>query len=258
MVRSLVSDIRNLQRRNSRRRRPRAVLEGVRLVEEALRAAIPMHGAVVSASLARTTRGSALRRTLDSHGVTIEEVSEDTLLELADTVTPQGVLAVVEPPVWTLQEIAVGVGAGAPVMVLDGLADPGNVGTAIRTAFGLGAAGVVLLPGTARATHPKVLRASMGSTFHFPVVASSDEAFQGWVEERGVTLWVAEPGGVNVAALNPPERLAIIVGSEAHGVRPALRQRAAERVAIPIVRGADSLNAAVAAGILLHEVVREP
>ncbi len=227
----------------------------MRLVEEAVAAGVKFHGAVVSPPLDRTPRGAQLRMDLASLGVPEEQVSERALMDLADTSTPQGILVVAEPPVWTLDDVSID--TGAPVLALDGLQDPGNVGTIIRAAHALGAAGVLALPGTVWLTNPKVLRAGMGATFRFPVVQVDLDGFARWSEDNRVALWAADATGEAVQGLNPPERLAIIVGNEGAGVRADLLRVGATRVAIPLSRGAESLNAAVAAGILLHEVVRD-
>src|SRR6266480_4527158 len=151
---NLQSTIRDLQRRKARGRRGLALIEGVRLVEEALAAGVPFKGALVAE--------------LQGHAVGVEEVGARVFAQLADTETPQGIIAVIEPPRWTAGDFAPPPGAVA--LVIDGVQDPGNVGTLIRTAHALGAAGTVVLRGTADPTSPKALRAAMGATFRHPVV----------------------------------------------------------------------------------------
>jgi TrmH family RNA methyltransferase len=262
---NLQSTVRDLQRRKARGRRGLAVLEGVRLVEEALAAGLEFRGALVAPDLARTTRGQALVADLASHAVPVEEVGTRTFGQLAGTETPQGVLAVVAPRVWTVSDIspalAPGVAGGGAVLVVDGVQDPGNLGTLIRTAHALGAAATVVLRGTADPMNPKALRAAMGATFRHPVVPLDDAAFIAWARQRGLTLWAAAVDGVPLAraldaGTDREELIAVIVGSEGAGIRPQLNAISAQRVAIPLARGAESLNVAVAAGILLYEVLR--
>jgi len=156
---------------------------------------------------------------------------------------------------------------GAVVLVIDGVQDPGNVGTLIRTAHALGAAGTVVLRGTADPTSPKALRAAMGATFRHPVVSLDDAGFIAWARKYGVTLWASAADGVPLhRALDRGQGkggagrvdgpIAVIVGNEGAGIRPQLNAVAAQRVAIPLAQGAESLNVAVAAGILLYEVTR--
>jgi RNA methyltransferase, TrmH family len=257
---SLQTTIRDLGRRRARERRGLALAEGVRLVEEAVAAGIEVRGAAVSPALEATTRGKALKSGLAAAGVRVEEVSEAELAGLADTEQPQGIVAVIRPRPWALEQIATP--AGAVVLVLDAVQDPGNVGTMLRTALGLGAAGVVGLKGTAELTSPKVLRGSMGALFRLPAVATDGEGLLAWVAERGLELWVAEADGEPVARPEEPRvrraPLALVVGNEGAGVSPEVNAAAVRRVAIPLAPGAESLNVAVAAGILLYEVTRGP
>ncbi len=149
-----------------------------------------------------------------------------------------------------------GVEHGRPILVLDGVQDPGNVGTLLRTGYALGAGGVILLPGNARLTHPKVLRAAMGTSFRLPAVQLGTEEFRAWLENESVTLWATATSGRDVSGLPRPARLALLVGNEGAGVGFELEELAAVTVGVPIARDVDSLNVAVAAGIILHEVVR--
>lgn len=251
---NLVSLVRALQQRKIRRRRRLALAEGIRLVEEALAAGVELRGVLASSSLERSARGAALLRTLGDRAVPIQEVSEQTLEELADTETPQGVLAIVELKRFSLADIRVE--PGSPVLVLDAVQDPGNVGALLRTAFALGCSGAVFLPGTADPTNPKVMRAAMGATFRLPVATAEVGELGAWLAQGGITLWAAATEGKPLVRLEPPERLALVVGNEGAGIRPELEARAAEAVTIPLARGAESLNVAVAAGIILYEVTR--
>jgi TrmH family RNA methyltransferase len=258
MAGSLQTLIRDLRLHRGRERRGLALAEGVRLIEEALAAGIAFRGAVVAPTLEGTTRGKALKATLEQAGVRLVEVSDRELAELADTEHPQGIVAAIEPRRWTLADVPTG--AGAVVVVLDGVQDPGNVGTILRTTFALGGAGVVALKGTAELHNPKVVRGSMGALFRLPAVSVDDAEFLAWVKDRGLELWVAEARGEPVAPVpGPPTArrpIALALGSEGSGVSPALAARADRRVGLPLVRGAESLNVAVAAGILLYEVRR--
>jgi len=255
---TLLTTIRDLGRRRGRERRGLALAEGVRLVEEALAAGISLQGAAVSPTLEGTPRGKALKSALAGRGVPLVEVAAADLDALADTEHPQGVVAVVEPRVWSLADVPVG--RGSVVLVLDAVQDPGNVGAMLRTALGLGAAGVVALKGTAELTNPKVLRGSMGAAFRLPAVSTDADALLAWAGERGVELWVTAANGQPAGSLGarstrPP--IALVLGNEGAGVGAALEAAARRRVAIPLAPGVESLNVAVAAGILLHEVTRD-
>jgi RNA methyltransferase, TrmH family len=229
----------------------------VRLVEEALAADLAFTGVVVvAAELARTARGIELRADLERRGIPVEDVSMRTFAPLADTDSPQGIIAVVEPRRWSADDLPLA--NGGTILVIDGVQDPGNVGTLLRTAHALGVRGTIVLRGTADILNPKTLRAAMGATFRHPIVPFDDAAFITWTKTQNVTLWASAADGVPISKVKRTGAgpVAVIVGNEGAGIRPALNAVAAQRVAIPLARGAESLNVAVAAGILLYEVMR--
>jgi TrmH family RNA methyltransferase len=191
--------------------------------------------------------------------IRVENIAEGELEALADTEHPQGIVAVIEPRRWTLSDIQMTPGTVA--LVLDGVQDPGNVGTMLRTALGLGAAGLIALKGTADLLNSKVIRASMGATFRLPAVPATQDELVAWAPLQRMEFWLADAAGES------PDRLprsnagrspvALVVGNEGAGVSPALEAAANRRVAIPLCPGVESLNVAVAAGILLYEITRE-
>jgi RNA methyltransferase, TrmH family len=258
MSSSLQTLIRDLHRRRGRERRGLALAEGVRLVEEALASSVTIKGAVASQALEGTTRGKALKEALASRAIKLEEVAEAELEELADTEHPQGVVAVIEPKRWALSDLRLG--PGSALLVLDGVQDPGNVGTMLRTALGLGAAGLIALKGTADLSNPKVIRAAMGASFRLPSTAASAEELVAWLRLQRAQIWVADPAGQSPEPLPAPTPqrppVALIVGNEGAGVSAVLDAAAYRRITIPLARNVESLNVAVAAGILLYEVTR--
>ncbi|HEY0780756.1 MAG TPA: RNA methyltransferase substrate-binding domain-containing protein, partial [Gemmatirosa sp.] len=147
----LLTLARDLTRRKARDRHGLFVAEGVRAAEATLSAGVAIRGVVVAPALRETVRGAALRATLDARGLDVLEVDDDAFATAADTETPQGVLLVAERPVASLDQLgaaAAGAGVGREfrLLVLDAVQDPGNVGTLVRVAAALGAAGVVALP----------------------------------------------------------------------------------------------------------------
>jgi TrmH family RNA methyltransferase len=257
MAGSFQTLIRDLRLRRGRERRALALAEGVRLVEEALGARIKFRGAATAPALEGTARGRALKAALDDAGVQLVEVSDRELADLADTEHPQGIIAVLEPRRWSWADLTAA--PGSVVLVLDAVQDPGNVGTILRTALALGGAGVIALKGSAELHNPKVMRGSMGALFRLPAFSASTGELMQWITDQEVELWVTDPAGEPVRTLAgrrsaPPTALAL--GNEGAGVSPELAARAARRVGIPLTPGAESLNVAVAAGILLYEVTR--
>jgi len=252
---ALPSVIRDLQTRRGRERRGRTLIEGVRLVEDVRAAGVVLHGAAIAPSLEGTPRGAALKRDLEAAAVPLSAVSEDELAVLADTEHPQGIVAVVDLPGAALETLRPT--AECPLLVLDAVQDPGNVGTMLRTALALGASGVILLDGSVELGNPKVLRASMGAAFRIPVVAMTAQAFIAWAEEQALELWAADMHGDPAHhAPRAGRPVALVLGNEGAGLRPALASAAARTVRIPIVSGAESLNVGVAAAILLYELRR--
>jgi TrmH family RNA methyltransferase len=227
--------------------------EGVRLVEEAVGMSGVIEAAVHSPGLLKNARGQALLDSLTRAGVNLEPVKDTELDHLADTQHPQGIIAVVRTPRWTLSDIKA---KRAPVLVLDGVQDPGNTGTILRTAAGLGAAGIIALPGTVEVTNPKVLRGSMGAVFRLPWVELTSEELLAWTRDNSVSLLTAEMSGEPIVGLKLTPPVAIVLGNEGAGLSPMLKV-AGRPVSIPLAPGTDSLNVAVAAGILLYEVMRE-
>jgi RNA methyltransferase, TrmH family len=258
MSSSLQTLIRDLHRRRARERRGLALAEGVRLVEEALASSIPIRGVAASPGLESTTRGKALKAALTEGGIKIEQVNDTDLEALANTEHPQGIVAVIAPKSWNLTDIRLG--PGSTVLVLDGVQDPGNVGTILRTALALGAAGVVALKGTAELNNPKVIRGAMGASFSLAAVAATADELIDWARLQRAEIWLADRSGQTVeqlrqqSATRPP--MALVLGNEGAGAGAPLEAAADRRVAIPLVGQVESLNVAVAAGILLYEVTR--
>ena len=255
MSNSLISTVRDLKLKRGRERRGLALVEGVRLVEEAHAAGLEFRGAVVGPALEATARGKSLKAALTAAGVRLHDVPSDQLAELADTDHPQGIIAVIAPPRWSLDHIAMR--PRDTVLVLDAVQDPGNVGTLARTAFGLGARGVIALAGTAELTNPKVLRAGMGATFRFPCVAADVSEFGAWAAQQSASVWLAAADGEPLDRGQRPERLALVVGNEGAGISDAVARLAHRSVSIPLAEGSESLNVAAAAAILLYEVQRD-
>lgn len=276
---------RRLQRRRVRDKEGRCLLEGVRLVADAAEAGASLYLGFWESALLRTPGGEELLRRLRARPPVggLFEVHPQVMAVLADTETPQGIVVVAARPDTdprTLLESPPSAASrgGRTVAVLDGIRDPGNVGTVIRSADASGAAGVVFLPGTADPWSPKALRASMGSAFHIPVVAAEQVvlAYRGErvgdrvtgrtglafllplvLERLGYRILVADPGATKLhwqARLDG--RAALVFGGEAEGPDPRLWAKA-ERIAIPIYGGAESLNVAMAAAVLLYEATRQ-
>lgn len=246
--------IRGLRRRKGREREGLFLAEGVRVVEELLGGGVVLRMAVVSSSLEDTQRGARLREQLGA--VTeLRVVRDSELRELADTTTSQGVLAVAEIPSTELAAIAPA--GGSVALVLDGVQDPGNLGTLARSAAAFGCEGLLCLPGTVDPWNPKAVRASAGALFRMPVVQSGLEELEAWLGGHGYLLIGADAAGASVVGQALPQPLALAVGNEGAGLSGPIRERCERVVSVPMRGGTESLNVAVAGGILLYELTRE-
>jgi TrmH family RNA methyltransferase len=226
-----------------------AVAEGFHLLEEALKSNAEM-GTVIVAQSVR----SAIQSHVRGLKLRVVAVRDADFANLASTESPQGVIALVKPPAWTLDQLLRG---RALVAVLDGVQDPGNAGAILRAAEAFGATGAAFLKGSANPYNPKCMRASAGSVFRLPIAAALDESLllAALEKKRGV-LYAAMPRAAILAAeANFKTSCAIVIGSEGRGVSQQLAEHA-KALRIPTT-GVESLNAAVAAGILFYEARRQ-
>ncbi|GHU71457.1 23S rRNA methyltransferase [Clostridia bacterium] len=182
--------------------------------------------------------------------VEVVYLASNLIERLSDTPSPQGVIAVASLPSPTPPE-----GLGPRALVLDGLQDPGNVGTILRTADAAGCTGILMTDTCADAYSMKAVRASMGSVFRMSVCVSSAVAavVSAW-RDNGTHVIVADADGIPYSQVNRVESWALVIGSEGKGVSPGLAVLADETVSIPMRDPVESLNAAVAAGILLYSL----
>lgn len=246
-----VKYVRKLQdQRSLRHADRRMVLEGVRLVEEIIRASLVPTLVFYTEALASDGRGKALLVTLRGLGAPCTLVSESVMEACSDTVTPQGILAVLPFPDLSPPEPL------SFALVVDRLRDPGNLGTMMRTALAAGVEQVLLAPGTVDFSNPKVVRSAMGAHLWLPMVDTDWDAISESLSGCAVRL-AAASGELRYTDVDWTRPTALIVGSEAHGAGHRARALAEGRISIPIRPVVESLNAAVAAAVILFEVVRQ-
>jgi TrmH family RNA methyltransferase len=250
----LLTLARDLRRRKSRERHGLFVAEGTRAVEELLRSPLKIRGALVSAQFADAPRASVLRERLGAMRITVDEVTPAEFDSAAETESPQGILAVAEVPVTSLSDLPPD--DVLRLLVLDAVQDPGNVGTILRTAAAFGTSATFSLPGTVDLWNAKVVRSGMGAHFHHPCLSGTWDELDAFRRDRSVEIWAADAAGESVTGLEPPSRLAIVVGNEGAGLSRESKAHADRLVALPIAAVVESLNVAVAAGILLYELRR--
>jgi len=249
----LLTLARDLRRRKARERQDLFVAEGLRSVEELLESNFEIRGVLVSEA-AESSRSQALLAQFGHRDLSVEEVTATEFASAADTESPQGILAIAKIPSGSLADLPVA--DTLRLLVLDAIQDPGNVGTILRTAAALGATATFSLPGTVDLWNAKVVRSGMGAHFHHPCLSGTWDDLDAFRRERSVSLWAADASGDSIEGLDRPARLAVVVGNEGSGLSPMSRQRAERMVALPITESTESLNVAVATGILLYELRR--
>jgi TrmH family RNA methyltransferase len=249
----LLTLARDLKRRRGREREESFVVEGVRAVEELLASPLDLRGVLVAPQLADAPRGAALIEALyastSSRDFGIAEVSEADFRSAAETESPQGVVAIARVPERSFENIP----GATPfrMLVLDGVQDPGNVGTILRAAAALGVTSTVALPGTVDLWNAKVVRGAMGAHFRHHAFHATPDALYDYLARGEIPLWATDTDGTSLETMQPPDRLAIAVGNEGAGVSSGVAERAAATVGLPI-RDVESLNVAIATGIFLY------
>lgn len=186
----------------------------------------------------------------------VSVVSDGVMKSLSDTVTPQGILAVVKSPSYEMDEL---LGDSAFVVALDRLQDPGNMGTIFRTGEGAGVTGIIMSRDCVDIFSPKVVRSTMGSLYRVPFYVSEDLPRDiGILKSKGVSFLAAHPEGSDIyyeADMRVPT--GILIGNEGSGLSPEVSAMADKRITIPMKGQVESLNAAMACGILLYEGTRQ-
>jgi RNA methyltransferase, TrmH family len=252
MSAKLLTTARDLQRRKARERQQLFVCEGIRATEELLRSPLGIRGVILAPALSAAPRGAALRSAIEARGIPLLEVSEREFESAATTESPQGILAIAEIPDSSPDSLALP--PRARVLVLDGVQDPGNAGTMLRTAAALGACATLAAPGTVDLWNAKVVRSAMGALFHHPALPVTWEALDTLLGSAHLPLWGADAAGQPIETIAPPGSVALIVGNEGAGLSTEARARCERLVGISLVPTIESLNVAVAAGILLHHL----
>lgn len=237
------------------------MVEGVRAVEELLASPVRICGVLMTSQLYGAPRGealaNALRKAGAEQGFAVEGVDEDAFRTAASTETPQGVLAIAKIPKHSFEALIDRATSVRRLLVLDGVQDPGNVGTILRTAAALGVDATVALPGTVDLWNTKVVRGAMGAHFRHVAFHATVEELRAYLSAQQIPLWATDVQGEPLdtlrATLTPENRLAIAVGNEGAGISQPIAELAERTVSLPIVQ-VESLNVAVATGILLYEL----
>ena len=245
---SKIKFVRALLGRAKERRDANAfVVEGVRLVEEAVNSNWGFQFVLYSDSLSE--RGINLVKILEDKKIEVEKVESDLLQSLSETESSQGILALL-----SLTQLPI---PDSPnfILIPDQIRDPGNLGTLLRTAAAAGVQAVLLSPESTDAFAPKVVRSGMGAHFRLAIHSTTWDSIRAYT--KGLQIYLADMDGKSCWETDLRQPLALIVGSEAEGASDEARKLATQKISIPMAGNVESLNVGVAGSVLMFEVVRQ-
>ncbi|MDF2522545.1 MAG: methyltransferase, TrmH family, group 3 [Clostridiales bacterium] len=252
----VIKEIKSLKIRKNREEKQLFFIEGIRFVEEALKEGVAIETILFSDRLYETRGGEDIISQIREGDYETYHLPDKLFQEISDTENPQGIIAVVKMKQYKLEEI---IDEGDFFLILDSLQDPGNMGTIIRTADAAGVTGIIISRGCVDIYNPKVLRSTMGSIFHIPFCFSESlpEAIR-QLKEQGIKVFAAHlDGKLNYFDADMKCGTAIIIGNEANGISQETAEQSDSFVKIPMPGRSESLNASVAASLLMYEVVRQ-
>lgn len=241
-----------LKRRKVREAERKYLIEGIRLCEEALAVHASLEQFIFCReSIDRNPRLEQLFQSAVKSKIPIQQTDWRAFKGMSDTETPQGVLGVAHMPRWDRNAVLT---AQQPILILDRISDPGNLGMIMRTAEAAGCAGIFLTPGSVECFNPKVVRATMGAIFRLPVFVQEEGAsLLHDLKTHSIPLYAAHIDGAPFYTLQNKSSVALILGNEAFGIAEQLLALADHTVTIPMAAPVESLNIAIAAGILLYK-----
>ncbi|ADZ84283.1 TrmH family RNA methyltransferase [Cellulosilyticum lentocellum] len=247
---NVIKNIKELQKKKSARKSEGLfVIEGIRGVKE-----IPSH---VKIKYLITTSEVDEKELGAVKAEERLEVSKEIYNSISDTQSPQGAMAVAYMPTYDLVHFNIEAGH---YLVLENLQDPGNLGTIIRTAHAFDFKGVFITKGSVDLYSPKVVRSTMSSLFHVPIVIEEEiDTYMDFLKQKGVTLYTTAliPGAKPIYDVTFEEKVAIIIGNEGNGVSERVKEASDHTVIIPMPGAAESLNAAIATSICMYEITRQ-
>jgi len=246
---SIYKLVRALSQKKARENSGLFLIEGTRLVEEANSGGIKIKYLIINETAENVPK--------INQDCQVLRLPNNLFKKVSATVSPQGIIAVAEQIEISLTDIVLG--TNSLVVVLNGLQDPGNLGTIIRTSAAAGATAVLLTEGTVDLYNPKVVRSTMGSLFQVPIVSGldDDEAVK-WLNYNSINIIVADLDSEEYYySTNLKDSFALVIGNENRGANDIWRKAAYKKIKIPILGSTESLNAAVATGIILYDAVRQ-
>lgn len=243
-----------LQRKKYRNKNKLFLIEGIKMIEEAIYWESSLEAILYSEKLFEVNGGKDLYKRISQEGVPIYKLEHILLKELCFTETSQGVIAIVRQPQYLVEDFISE--KDSSIIILEELQDPGNLGTIIRTADAAGFDAILLSKGCVDLYNDKVLRSTMGSIFHLPVIQdlSLEQVIPKLIEEHYQVIGASLNTNSYYHQIKYSSEKALIIGNEAHGISKTTAKLCTDLVKIPILGNAESLNAAIAAGILMYKM----
>ena len=249
-------NLRSLQTHQGRSRKKLFIIEGIRHLARAVEHCAQIESVFLDPSVLSNPFGQKLARRLRQQGVPGIRLSRELYRDLTLATEPQGIGAVLRQRWFPLEQLHAN--RNSIWLAVESIESPGNLGTIIRTAEAAGVSGVFILNPNCDPYDPATIRATMGSLFSQKLVRCSVPEFKSWAKSNGVSVVASSPSGLmDYKGLAYRFPAALIVGSEKHGLSEQLLGTANFVVRIPMRGGCDSLNAAVAAGVLLFEITAQ-
>jgi len=251
-----IKRLKSLGKKKFRTKYGEFLIEGIRSVEHGIEQGL-IKEIYVSDSFWDNERNQQEVGGFVDNNLPITVVDDKIFRDLSDTETPQGIIGVAKIVEYSLENIIEK--DSAMILILDRVQDPGNLGTLIRTADAAGADGVVIAKGSVDYCSPKVVRSAMGSSLYMPIYLSDNllEDIEK-MKAKGVTIYGTDLRTENYYDdLEYSQKTAIIIGNEGNGIEESVLEQVDERIKIPLVGKAESLNASVAGSIILYEIVRQ-
>lgn len=251
----IIKSVKNLKKKKNRYLEGKFIVEGIKIIEEAIDEKIPMDYIIYEDKLLATQEGLSLLE--KSKNIKKIRVSQRVFKELSDTENPQGVLAVVEFKLVDIDLLEVNKRENIFLVYLDGIQDPGNMGTIIRSADAFNIDGIILGPGCVDPYNLKVVRATMGSIFRTKIYSSSDPlGFFNKAKKQGINILATSLEGEELDTGILAGRSICIIGNEGSGVGQDILRLSNKAIKIPMPGRAESLNAGVATSIIMYESMK--
>ncbi|WP_138211319.1 TrmH family RNA methyltransferase [Hathewaya histolytica] len=252
---SLIKEVKKLKEKKFREEKNCFIVEGIRFTEEAINSNFEIEYIFFDEDSLQKKEVKKLlenRNSLLDNNTKVYKVTKEVFRIISNTETPQGVLAVVRN-----KEIHIKDNKGFYILV-DRVQDPGNLGTIVRTAHATGALGVILTKGTVDIYNEKTLRSTMGSIFKVPIIRDDDLSFTFNLKDNGFKIISSSlDTDTNFYSLNLKENAIIVIGNEGNGISDEIYSISDIKAKLPMVGDSESLNAGVAAGIMMYEVLRQ-